>query len=90
MAKKKIQLTNTTEYTAPTTFEEWVAIHGEPEYLGEATPSFTKGIRVEECTQEDAPIDTSGIITEDKKGNPQLNYKKFVDVFASVNDCVYG
>ena len=31
MARKKIQLTNTTEYTAPTTFEEWVAIHGEPE-----------------------------------------------------------
>lgn len=89
MAKKKIQLTNTTEYTAPTTFEEWVAIHGEPEYLGEATPSYTKGIRVEDCTHEDTVPDTSGIITEDKKGNPQLNYKKFVDVFATVNDCVY-
>ena len=89
MARKKIQLTNTTEYTAPTTFEEWVAIHGEPEYLGEATPSFTKGIRVEDCTHEDIQPDTSGIITEDKKGNPQLNYKKFVDVFAAVNDCVY-
>ena len=89
MARKKIQLTNTTEYTPPTTFEEWVAIHGEPEYLGEATPSFTKGIRVEECTHEDTQIDTSGIITEDKKGNPQLNYKKFVDVFAAANDCVY-
>ena len=89
MARKKIQLTNTTEYAPPTTFEEWVAIHGEPEYLGEATPPFTKGIRVEECTHEDTQIDTSGIITEDKKGNPQLNYKKFVDVFAAVNDCVY-
>ena len=89
MARKKIQLTNTTEYTAPTTFDEWVAIHGEPEYLGEATPSFTKGIRVEECTQDDIQIDTRGIISEDKKGNPQLNYKKFVDVFAAVNDCVY-
>ena len=89
MAKKKIQLTNTTEYAPPATFEEWVAIHGEPEYLGEVTPSFTKGIRVEECTQEDTQIDTSGIITEDKKGNPQLNYKKFVDVFATINNCVY-
>ena len=89
MARKKIELTNTTEYTAPTTFEEWVAIHGEPEYLGEATPSFTKGIRVEECTHEDVPPDTSGIITEDKKGNPQLNYKKFVDVFATINNCVF-
>ena len=89
MTRKEIQLTNTTEYTAPTTFEEWVAIHGEPEYLGETTPSYTKGIRVEDCSHEDTPIDTSGIITEDKKGNPQLNYKKFVDVFATVNDCVY-
>ena len=89
MARKKIELTNVTEYSQPTTFEEWVAIHGEPEYLGEATPSYTKGIRVEECTQENTQIDTSGIITEDKKGNPQLNYKKFVDVFAAVNDCVY-
>ena len=89
MAKKQIQLTNTTDYTAPTTFEEWVAIHGEPEYLGEATPSYTKGIRVEDCTHEETAPDTSGIITEDKKGNPQLNYKRFVDVFAKVNDCVY-
>ena len=89
MARKKINLTNTTEYTTPTTFEEWVAIHGEPEYLGEVTPSYTKGIRVEECNQENAPIDTSGIIFEDKKGNHQLNYKKFVDVFAAINNCVY-
>ena len=89
MARKKIELTNTTVDSQPTTFEEWVAIHGEPEYLGEVTPSFTKGIRVEDCTREDIPPDTSGIITEDKKGNPQLNYKKFVDVFAAVNDCVY-
>ena len=89
MVREKIQLTNTTEYAPPTTFEEWVAIHGEPEYLGEATPSYTKGIRVEECTHDDTTIDTSGIITEDKKGNPQLNYKKFVDVFAAINNCVY-
>lgn len=89
MARKKIQLTNTTEYAPPTTFEEWVAIHGEPEYLGEATPSYTKGIRVEECTQDDTPIDATGIMYEDKKGNMQLNYKKFVDVFAQINNCVY-
>ena len=89
MARKKIQLTNTTDYAPPTTFEEWVAIHGEPEYLGEVTPSYTKGIRVEECNHEDAPIDSDGIIFEDKKGNLQLNYKKFVDVFAMLNNCVY-
>ena len=89
MARKKIELTDTTNYTEPTTFEEWVSIHGEPEYLGEVTPSYTKGIRIEDCTHEDAEIDTTGIITEDKKGNPQLNYKRFVDVFAQINNCVY-
>ena len=89
MARKKIQLTNLLDYQPPTTFEEWVAIHGEPEYLGEVTPSFTKGIRVEDCTHDEIPVDTSGIITRDEKGKPQLNYKRFVDVFATVNNCVY-
>ena len=89
MARKKIQLTNTNEDTPPATFEEWVEIHGEPEYLGEITPSYTKGIRVEDCEQEKTDPDTSNIITEDKKGNSQLNYKKFVDAFALANDCVY-
>ena len=32
---KKIKLTDSQEYTPPTTFEEWVSIHGEPEYIGE-------------------------------------------------------
>lgn len=89
MAKKKIELTDTTDYKPPATFEEWVAIHGEPEYLGESTPTYTKGIRIEDCTENDDPIDTSDIIGEDKNGNPQLNYKRFVDVFAKVNNCVY-
>ena len=89
MTKKKIELTDTTDYTPPTTFEEWVSIHGEPEYLGEVTPSYTKGIRIEDCTDLDEPINGEGIITEDKNGNPQLNYKRFVDVFAKVNNCVY-
>ncbi len=29
MARKKIELTDTTGYTEPTTFEEWVSIHGK-------------------------------------------------------------
>ena len=89
MTKKKIELTDTTDYTPPATFEEWVNIHGEPEYLGEVTPSYTKGIRIEDCSDNIDPIDTSDIITEDKNGNPQLNYKRFVDVFAHINNCVY-
>ena len=89
MANNTIKLTDTTDYTPPATFEEWVSIHGEPEYLGESTPTYTKGIRIEDCTDTDEPIDTSDIIMEDKNGNPQLNYKRFVDVFAKINNCVY-
>jgi putative DNA primase/helicase len=89
MTKNKIELTDTTNYTEPTTFEEWVSIHGEPEYLGESTPTYTKGIIIEDHTEGDEPIDTSDIITEDKNGNPRINYKKFVDVFAKVNNVVY-
>jgi putative DNA primase/helicase len=89
MSRKKIELTDTTGYTEPTTFEEWVSIHGEPEYLGEISPSYTKDIRIEDCTEVEEIIDTSDIITEDKQGNPRINYKKFVDVFAKINNCVY-
>ena len=89
MNGNKIELTDTTNYTPPSTFEEWVSIHGEPDYLGEATPSYTKGILVEDCTDEDEIVDTSDVITEDKKGNRCINYKKFVDVFAKINNCVY-
>lgn len=89
MNNNTIMLTDTTNYTPPTTFKEWVSIHGEPEYIGESTPTYTKGIRIEDCSKDDLPIDTSGIITEDKRGIPQLNYKRFVDVFAQVNNCVY-
>lgn len=89
MSNKKIKLTDTMDNYSPTTFEEWVSIHGEPEYLGEVTPSYTSGILIEDCESQDEIIDTSDIITEDKNGNPRINYKKFVDVFAKINNCVY-
>ena len=89
MARKKIQLTKNNENIFPTTFDEWCEIYGEPDYIGETTSRYTKGIIVEYCEHEDEHIDTSMIITEDKKGNPQLNYKLFVDTFAKINNCVY-
>lgn len=89
MGKKKIKLTDTTGYSPPSTFEEWVSIHGEPEYLGETTSLYTKGIRVEDCETTNEIIDMSGIIIKDEKNRTQLNYKKFVDVFAKINNCVY-
>ena len=90
MARKKLKLTDTTGYSPPSTFEEWVSIHGEPEYLGEVNPSYTKGIRIEDCEPIVEQIDTSGIIERDDKGKPQLDYKRFVDVFAKINNCIYS
>ena len=84
-----IPLVDTESDHLPRTFEEWCDIHGEPEYLGETSAPYTKGIRIEDCTDTDEPIDASDIIMEDKNGNPQLNYKRFVDVFAKINNCVY-
>ena len=89
MSKKKIKLSDTTTYSPPTTFEEWVSIHGEPEFIGENQNRPPEDIIVEDCEQIETPIDTSDIITKDDKGRPQLNYKKFVDVFAELNNCVY-
>ena len=89
MAKKKIKLTDTTEYSPPTTFEEWVSIHGEPDYIGENNHSYNKNILIEDCTEEELPVDTSDILSIDEKGRMQLNYKRFVDVFAELNKCVY-
>lgn len=75
----------------PTTFEEWVAVHGEPEYLSDRkTPSTDTSILVIEPPQEPVyEIDTAGIITEDKNGNMRLNYAKFIDVFAKINPLAY-
>ena len=89
MGRQKIKLVDTTNYSPPATFEEWVAIHGEPEYMGEANSIKTQGIIIEDCEPVEEPVDTSDIIEIDDKGRPQLNYKRFVDVFAKLNNCVY-
>ena len=89
MSKKKIKLTGITSDSVPTTFEEWCEIHGEPEYIGESRPCYTKDIIVEDYKEAYTQIDTSDILTYDDKGNPRLNYKKFVDAFAAQNNCVY-
>lgn len=86
----KISLSETAKDLAPATFEEWCGIHGEPEYVGQSLPVMNTDIVIEEYTPpEDEEIDTSSIITEDKKGNQRLNYKAFVDVFAKINNCVF-
>ena len=88
MKSYKINL-NVTKDTVPATFEEWCEIHGEPEYIGESNSVYTKGILVEDCEMATEQVDTSDIVTTDDKGRVQLNYKKFVDAFAKINNCVY-
>lgn len=89
MGKKKIKLTDAQEYTPPKTFEEWVSIHGEPDYIGEQKTPCTNKILIEDCEPVVENIDTSMIITEDKQGRPLINYKLFVDTFAKINNLVY-
>jgi len=74
----------------PETFEEWVAVHGEPEYLYETTRKAYKNIRVINCEEDKPPVDPSGVIYEDPKtGKVRINYGRFVDVFAKTNECLY-
>lgn len=73
----------------PKTFEEWCEIHGEPEYLYEKSDPSPLGIQVMDCEIDSEEVDTSGIFTEDKRGDIILNYARFIDVFAEVNHCVY-
>ena len=89
MGIKKIKLSDTTNYTPPSTFEEWVSIHGEPEYIGENNSRPSADIIFEDCETSKEHVDTTGIIIKDDKGRPQLNYRKFIDVFAEINNCVY-
>lgn len=76
-------------FKEPETYEEWVAIHGEPEYLHEQTRKAYKDIKIVNCEQEKPPIDTSDVIYQDDKGKPHINYGRFVDVFQAVNECIY-
>lgn len=86
----KISLSNVNTENLPQTFEEWCSIHGEPEYVGQSLPIVNTDIVVEEHIQEEEEeVDTSDIISEDKRGNQRLNYKAFVDVFAQINNCVF-
>ena len=88
--RQRIQLPSTDEpEVLPTTFEEWVAIHGEPEYLYETKTPSPLDIDIVDCEVEEH-IDTEGVFYENKNGDLMLNYPRFVDVFAQVNKCVYS
>lgn len=92
LSSAPIPLSNVTKDTVPRTFEEWVQIHGEPEYLHEKKneTSVTR-ISIIDCTSPDnEEVDTSGIISEDKQGKKSLNYPRFLEVFVQLNPIVYN
>ena len=83
------------EYHEPTTFEEWVEIHGEPDYIIPTTVYYTPGentlnITIKDCTCEDPPIDTSGCLAADEKGKLSINYGVFTDCFIAQNKIIYS
>lgn len=86
----RIPLNEIVEENAPKTFEEWCQIHGEPTYLYEKSQTSPLEIIVVDCESDSNEIiNADGIFTKDKNGNLQLHYKRFVDVFAEINRCVY-
>ena len=94
MAEVRIPLSDITgEENLPKTFEEWCQIHGEPEYLYEKdTVAKPLDIEVIDCEETGKIVDTNGIIYLDKNGKKAINYNKFVDVFAELNEiiCCHG
>lgn len=85
----KIKLTDSVSPSAPRTFEEWCAIHGEPEYLYETKKTSEMQIDVIDAEEPLPNIDLDGIIYEDKQGRMRLKYNQFVDAFVALNKCVY-
>lgn len=77
------------EANAPATYEEWVEIHGEPDYLYETQAHNDSNITVIDCTEPPPMVDTSEIFYENKKGERRINYSEFTKVFMELNRCIY-
>ena len=90
---RKIRLNDTPEKFHPKTYEEWVEIHGEPEYL--YIPTNPKRLEIKVIYPDPASqpveeaIDYSSIIYKDSGGNLRIDYGEFSDVFARATKIVY-
>ena len=80
----------------PETFEEWVEIHGEPEYIEDIDPYASEVFDYEVfhmgedfIIEDDNPIDPQSIYILSPKGKLDINYINFVDYFISELRCVY-
>lgn len=72
----------------PETYEEWVSIHGEPDYLFVSTKPKNNTICIIEPKKKE-PIDTSNVFHTDQQGRIRMNYSEFSKTFIAANECVY-
>lgn len=73
----------------PTTYEEWVEIYGEPEYLFESNGSPELDIVVVDPTEEEELEIMDDIFYEDKRGK-HLDETEYCRRYKAHNNCVYN
>lgn len=80
----------------PETFEEWVAIHGEPEYIEDVYKEYHDDFEYEILKngedfdiQPENPVDPSEVYIISPKGKLDINYINFVDYFIAENNLVF-
>lgn len=79
----------------PETYEEWVSLHGEPEYEDrEPTGQDVYSVKVIDCKQipyeeEEGHIGIRECVYETEKGVKRINYANMSTAIARANNCIY-
>lgn len=73
----------------PETFEEWVEIHGEPDYIGEEE-YHELDIKIIKPDTKEPVYDTSILMDMKANGDIKINYTMFVDYYKNQYKCVYS
>ena len=88
--------TSKTGELLPETFEEWVTIHGDPEYkdINQRTSKSTLKIEMKHCQQTDYKDSPNHIglyqcIYETEKGIKRINYSNMTTAIAQATNCIY-
>lgn len=74
----------------PRTFEEWVEIHGEPEYLEVTRNPHALSIKVIKNETVEPDVDTSNVFYFNEKEALCINYNEFVRCYIEQNKCIYS
>lgn len=90
-----MNMTNSEEFI-PSSIEEWIEIHGEPNYIdSESTASDELNISVKDCPmipyeEQEGHIGLDRCIYETKSGKKQINYPNFTTALASTFNIIYN